>query len=221
MILKKIPLFSGLDDKELEKINRLVKIMDYPKGCFVFHEGELGEKTYFIKSGKVKIFKTSKNGKEQILGIKVKGDIFGEVTLLNPVRYPASAQALEDSWIGCISNCNLEIYIKNHPDVSLNLIKTLNKNLLEAQHKIKNLAVNDTYTRTVLELIELSQKFGVTTPEGIKINLVLTRQELAGMIGTTRETISRILAKLKQEETINIINKHIYIKDIEKLKNWL
>ncbi len=219
--LKKVPIFSQLKEEDLEKILSITNMKQYKKGSVIFMEGDKGEAFYFIKSGKIKISKSSKDGKELILNIYGENHVFAEVTIFNDISYPATAEVLEDATVGVIRNGDLEKLIKYNAEMGLNLIKILSKRLFNAQMKLKQLALNDTYSRTADTLIRLSQNLAMERNGQIEFNLELSRQELANMIGTARETVSRVLSRFKKEGSINIIGKKIVIKDIEKLKSWL
>lgn len=219
--LKNVPIFSQLRDEDLEKISSITFEKKYRKGSMIFMEGDNGEASYFIKSGKIKISKSSKDGKELILNIYGKNQVFAEVTIFNDISYPATAEVLEDAVVGVIMNSDLEKLIKMNSELGFNLIKILSKRLFNAQTKLKQLALNDTYSRTADTLIRLSKNHGILRNGHIEFELELSRQELANMIGTARETVSRVLSRFRKEGSIEITGKIIIIKDIEKLKGWL
>ncbi|WP_352420067.1 Crp/Fnr family transcriptional regulator [Proteiniborus sp.] len=220
--LKKIPLFVGMNNDELHKLERITKERTYKKGSAIIVEGENSENVFIIKSGKVKIFKTSSDGREIILDIKGKSKIFAEVTLFEGGTNPATVVALEDCIILSINNDDLEEIIKENPDMALNIIKVLNKRLKEAQSRIKNMALNDTYVRTAQALLKLMERYGIETEDGaFELSLKLTREELAGLAGTSRETVSRALSQFSKENAIKVIGRKIIILDKNKLKVWL
>jgi len=218
--LKNIAMFEDLKDEALEKIAGIAIERDYRKNMIIFMEGEKGEAFYFIKKGKVKISKASQDGREIIISILGEGDAFAEVTLFSKNPYPATAEVIEDSKIGIIRNEELEKLVKENADIALELIKLLNSKLMYAQRKIKNLGLNDTFIRTIQELIKLALKYGNETSKGLELDLNLSRQQLAGLVGTSRETISRTLSQLKKEKVIDIDRKAIVIVNMDKLKEW-
>ncbi|KXG74331.1 Crp/Fnr family transcriptional regulator [Thermotalea metallivorans] len=220
-LLKHIPLFSQLNDKSLEKIASITVEKKYRKGTIIFMEGDPGEAIFFIKSGKVKISKTSSDGRELILNIYGSGDVFAEVTIFNDVKYPATAEVVEDAVIGVVMNRELEELVKGDADLALQIIKILNKRLYMAQMKLKQMALSDTYVRTAQMIIKLAQEHGVEKNSVIELKLELSRQELANMIGTARETVSRALSQFKKEGSIDISGKKIIVKNIKKLKAWV
>lgn len=219
-ILKKAPVFSDLSDKDLEQISSVTIVKNLRKGTIIFMEGDRGEAFYFIKHGKVKVYKTTPDGRELIFAILSDGDVFAEVALFNDVAYPAGAEVLEDSCIGMIRNEDLENLIKKNAEIALHIIKVFSKKLYNSQQKVKELALGDTYTRTAQTIIKLAQNNGKQTTEGIELQLDLSRQDLANLIGTARETVSRALSQFKKEGSIDIDRKKIVIKDMQKLKGW-
>ncbi|MGF7056391.1 Crp/Fnr family transcriptional regulator [Brassicibacter mesophilus] len=218
--LKNVPIFSQLLEADLKKLENIAKERFYKKGALVISEGNKGEAIYIIKTGKVKIYKTSSDGREIILDIKDAGKIFAEVTLFNGGMNPATVAAIEDSVIYCINNNDIEMLIKNNPDMALEIIKVLNKRLQEAQAKIKNMALNDTYVRVSQMLLRLSEKYGDLKNGVIELNVNLTREELASLAGTSRETVSRILSQFSKEKILKISGRKITILDINKIKEW-
>ncbi|MDA8234908.1 MAG: Crp/Fnr family transcriptional regulator [Clostridia bacterium] len=219
--LKTIPLFIDLKEEELSKIAGLVKIRNYKKNMIIFMEGEPGDGLHFVKSGRVKIAKSSEDGREQILHFLQEGDIFAEVVLFDGGPYPATAEVLEDAQIGIIRNQDLDKLIKENSDIALRLLKVMAKKLRLAQMAIKELALRDTFGRVVGILLKLVREYGEPGPEGTVIRLPLSRQELANYVGTTRETVTRILGDLKKSKVITIDKQTICVIDEAKLKSWL
>ncbi|MFZ5986529.1 MAG: Crp/Fnr family transcriptional regulator [Bacillota bacterium] len=219
--IKHFTLFSELSEEDLEKISDISIERNYKKNMIVFMEGEPGEAFYYIKSGKVKVYRTYEDGKEHIIHIFGPGDVFGEVTLFNNIPYPASASVYEDAVIGIIRNIELENLVKQNSELSLKIIKILARKLIFAQQKIKDLAFNDVFSRTASQIIKLSKEYGRKTEKGILVDIGLSRQELAEMIGATRETVSRAVSKFKKEKSITETKDKIIIINEEKLKDWI
>lgn len=218
--LRQISIFSELKDEFLEKIHHISLPRKYGKGRIIIMEGEPGEAFFYVKSGLIKISKLSSDGREHILHILNEGHIFAEVTLFNKTVYPATAEVLEDAEIGMIKNADLEKVIMENPELSLQLIRYLNKRLVEAHLKIRNLALYDTYGRTAQALVKLAEDYGKNSSKGIELDLNISRQELANIVGTTRETVIRALTTFKKEHSVDIDKNTITIIDMEKLKEW-
>jgi CRP/FNR family transcriptional regulator, cyclic AMP receptor protein len=220
-VLKKLTFFSELQEQDLEKIANISIERNYKKNMLIFMEDEPGEAFYYIKSGKVKIFRTYEDGREYIIHIFGEGDIFGEATLFNNINYPASALVYEDASIGIIKNSDLEKLVMQNSELSLKLIKLFAKKIIFAHQKIKDLTFNDVFSRTASQLIKLAKEYGLKTEKGTIIKIQLSRQELAEMVGTTRETISRVIGKFKKEKSISESNDNILILSFEKLETWI
>lgn len=220
-LIKKLSIFSELQEEDLEQIAGISIERNYKKNMIIFIEGEPGDAFYYIKSGKIKVFRTYTDGREHIIHILGEGDVFGEATLFSNMPYPASASVYEDAVIGIIRNAELESIVRSSPELSLKIIKILTKKLLFAQNKIKELAFNDVFSRTASQLLKLSMEYGNKTDKGIVIEVKLMRQELAEMVGTTRETVSRAISKFKKEKSISEENDKLVIIDEAKLRTWV
>ncbi len=219
--IKKLTFFSELQEEDLEKISKITMERSYKKNMLIFMEGEPGEAFYYIKTGKIKVFRTHEDGKEHIVHLLGEGDVFGEVTLFNNTSYPASASVYEDAVVGIIKNQDMENLVRNNPELALKLIKILVRKLTFAQQKVKELTFNDVFSRTASQILKLASEYGKNGNNGIVIDIQLTRQELADMIGTTRETVSRAISKFKKEKSITEEDDKIIIIDQEKLKAWI
>jgi CRP/FNR family cyclic AMP-dependent transcriptional regulator len=220
-LIKKFSFFSELQEEDLEQIADISIERIYKKNLIIFMEGDPGEAFYYIKSGKVKVFRTYEDGREHIIHIFSKGDVFGEATLFNNVPYPASASVYEDAVIGLIKNEHLENLLKRNSELTLKIVKLLARKLVLCQNKIRDLTFNDVFSRTASQLLKLSKEHGRNEESGIVIEIQLSRQELADMVGTTRETISRVISKFKKERSITERNDSLVILDENKLKSWI
>lgn len=219
-ILRKVPVFSQLSDEDLEQISSVTIEKTFRKGTIIFMAGDKGDAFYFVKSGKIKVFKTTADGRELIFTILNEGDVFAEVALFNDIEYPASTEVLEDARVGIIRNEDLENLIRKNSEIALHIIKVFSKKLYSSQQKVKELALGDTYARTAQTLIKIAENEGRQTDQGIEFQLNLSRQELANLIGTARETVSRVLSQFRKEGSILIDRKKIIIKDMRKLQAW-
>ncbi len=216
-ILKNIPIFSHLSDEVIQKIIELQKTKKYKKGEIIFYEGDKGEAFFFVKSGKVKIYKTSLDGRDITLNILGEGSIFAEVTLFNDINYPATVEVLENSEIGMILNKDIEQMILNNTILALQIIKVLTKRLYRSQKTLKEMAFSDTYNRISRTLLDLCERHGKKTELGIEIDTAITRQDIANMVGTSRETVSRVISELKKEKILDTSSKKIIVMDKNKL----
>ncbi|HHV74522.1 cAMP-binding protein [Thermoanaerobacterium sp. PSU-2] len=217
--LRKIPYFNVLSEKSLFEINKIALEKEYKKNTVIFYEGDEGDAIYFVKKGKVKISKISQQGKEHIIRIMEDGDIFAESLLFIGGKYPATAEAIEDSKIIVLKNKDIENLILNNNEVALGIIKLMAKRLQNVAVIIENLALKDSLGRTVSILLTFAREKGIQGKDGIAIELNLNRQDLANMVGTSRENMTRILSQLDKEGVIKLERHAIVIKDVNALKN--
>jgi len=214
-------MFFDLTDEDLNMISEIILTRKYRKGMIIFMEGEPGDGLYFIKEGRVKISKMTSDGREQILHLLKQGDVFAEVTLFDGGPFPATSEVLEDSVIGIIRNQDIDRLIKNYPDLAVRLLKIMSKKLRMAQIQIRDLALKDTYGRMVGMLLKLGNEYGEKCEQGLRITIPLGRQELANMIGTSRETVTRILSDFKKSKVIELDKQEIIITNEKKMKEWI
>ncbi len=196
--LQKIPLFNSLEEEDLMKIMNLATERFYPKDSIIFFEGDSGEAFFFIKKGRVKISKMNADGGEQILKLQDPGEVFAEVILFSDEAYPATARVMEDTKVGMIKKKDFEKLIIKQPELAIRLLKLLNKRLREAQMKIKELGLLNTHSRTASLLLQLAETYGRIDGNKIDFEINLNRRDLASMIGTTRETVTRAISRFKK-----------------------
>ncbi|CUH97569.1 hypothetical protein P22_3700 [Propionispora sp. 2/2-37] len=220
--LKKVPLFADLSDEQLSQVKKCSTERFYRKGMIIFMEGQPGEGFHYLQSGKVKIAKISDDGREHIIHVLGPGDIFAGVVLFNQAPYPATAVALEDCRVGMIKNTDLERLALQNNALALHLIKAINQRLLYAQQKIADLALSDVATRTIEVLLRLGREKGRRSKDGsLEVELALSRQDLASLVGTTRETVTRTLSSLKKSKLIDFDGHKIVILSEDKLAELL
>lgn len=217
--LKKIPFFYNMVDKHLFEIYGLLEKRHYRSGRTLFFQGEEGQSVYFLRKGKIKALKSNLAGEEQILEILQPGDVFGEVVLFGIEEYPATTVAMEDADVLLLSRSKFKSYFKKNPDIAWGMLQEMAQKLRNAQSKIENLGLRDTKGRVAILLIDLLYKFGDDTKNELSLNL--NRQEMASLIGTTRETVSRTLSEFKAEGLVDINANKVLIKDLAGLKKWI
>lgn len=217
-ILKKSNFFSSLSEATLKEISRLFVEETYQRDDYIFFEGDAPEWFYVVKEGKVKLVKHSDTGKDVILQVFAPGDMFGEVSLFDRKPYAASAQAMEPSTILKLSRKDFFLLFGRHPFVATEMIMELGRRLREAHATIKSLAVERVEQRIAHILLKLADKLGIPDNGGIRINLSLTRQDLADMAGTTVETTIRIMSRFTKSKIIKPVNGKILILTPQTLR---
>lgn len=211
---KHLTLFKSLSQDDLEYLSFWAKERSYKKNSIIVSEGNKMDFIYIVKSGRVKLYKSSREKKDVILDVKGETSVLGLATLYNDFPNPATIETIEASTIYIIRSSNLEKILLNNLNLSKDIIKVIGNSLLVAQDKIKTLALDDSYTKVIKMLLSLSN-------DSQEVDLDLTRTELASFIGISRETLSRTLSKLNKEELIEMKDKTIFLNDKEKLKEFL
>lgn len=203
--LKTIQLFSSLSDKELQEIGKKLIIKDYDRNETILYEEDTNQFMYIILSGKVKVIKTTGEGKEVILAMHQSGDFFGEVSLINGKTTPASVVAMEDSQVAIISKKEFYSILFSQHKVLKNLLEILSLRLRTAWDTIKLLTFNNATQRLRMLFFMLSEEHGRETDEGILLDIRFSHQEMADMTGMTRETVTRVIDKWQREGEITIL----------------
>ncbi|WP_458414255.1 Crp/Fnr family transcriptional regulator [Schinkia sp. CFF1] len=213
--LRGLPIFKDLPDYIMSDLVSKVKAATYKKGEYIFHEEDEAKAVFFVKSGIVKIKKSSQEGKEIVVGIKRSGSLFAENSLFTKsnISYNETAQTLEPTEVLYFLNSDLEEAIAINPGLSRAMIRLMGTELRFFTSTLRDLALLDVYSKTVKTLERLAREFGIETQNGIKIEIPLTVQELANIIGSTRESISRVISKLKKQDIITVEEKVIIIND--------
>ena len=220
--LAQIPYFSHLNEDELKIIEEITTLKKYKKDEIVFFEGEQGDYIYIIKKGKVKMLKMNQEGDEQILNVFKKDDILAEVIVFDKENYPATAIALTDVQLFAIDSEKLSKIFLDHPQITLKVMKVMSYRLRRAQQSIRDFGLKDSKSRLASLLYHLAEKHGNKNGDNqVSISLFLTQQELANMIGTTRETVSRTLNTIEKDDIISTSRKKIVINDIDQLKKLM
>jgi len=202
--VRKVPIFSDLDNEKITKLNSLVKNREFKNGELIYLEGEVGENIYIIESGLVKLYRSNEAGNQYILRLLKEGDFFGELVLFKEEKLSSSAEAVGDCSICLIAKDELEKLIKSSPELSHKLLSAITSRLNKTENKLQSLALEDAKEKTMRLLLELVKENGIKKENGILINLPLSRDGLANLIGTTQETLSRKLSELQNEGVISI-----------------
>jgi CRP/FNR family transcriptional regulator/CRP/FNR family cyclic AMP-dependent transcriptional regulator len=213
-LFKGIPLFEGLSDRELEAIAALVVTRRFGREQVIFLAEEEGDAMFVIQNGRVKISLISDDGREIILDILRKGDFFGEMSLLDGHPRSATVVAIEETELAMLRRSDFLQLVQRVPQIATKLLAELATRLRRADQKIEHLALLDVTGRILKTLMQMGERHGVPTEEGMIILNRPTHQDLANMVGTTRETASRILKRLErkgylkyQEKTLVLLNR--------------
>lgn len=210
-------IFEGLPPEQLAKIAQLARPASYEKGEIIFHQGDEGNGFYVVQSGRVKVFKVSKSGKEQILHIFSTGDNIAEVPALDGKSFPASAEALEQTELLFFPRQFFLSLLEQNPTLAVNMLKSFARHMRRFSHLIDNLSLREVPGRLATYLFKLSaQADGANTVE-----LDLNKGQIAAMLGTIPETLSRVLYKLSREGLIEVEGNRITLVDRDRLQQLI
>ena len=211
--LTAIPLFQGLCQEDLEALVTIVMTHNCKRGQVIFSEGDEAIGFYVVLAGRVKIFKLSVEGKEQILHIYGPGHTFGEVPVFEGKSFPASSMALEKSSILFLPRNKFVDLITITPGLGMNLLADLSRRLREFTVQIENLSLKEVPARLAAYILTLASE----QKNKKQVTLPISKAQLSNLIGTTPETVSRILKKMMAASFIEVQAKTILIKDLEGL----
>jgi CRP/FNR family transcriptional regulator len=210
-----IPLFQGLPTPQVEDLTMIVQEQVVKKGQIIFSEGDDGIGFYVVLAGRVKVFKLSMDGKEQILHIFGPGEPFGEVPVFSGQKFPASAATMEESRILFFPRDSFVALVKKTPEVALNMLAILSRRLRRFASLIEDLSLKEVPARLSAYLLYLKR----ANRESQDLTLDISKAQLASLLGTIPETLSRILTKMSKQGLIQIDGPRIRILDLEGLED--
>jgi CRP/FNR family transcriptional regulator len=216
-VLERATLLSSLSQQELQLLAARTVRKHLSEGELLFSEGEPCSGLHIIAQGKVRIFKTSVGGREQVLALNGPGETVAELPVFDGGPYPASAMAVEDTEIAFISRRDFHAYCLEHPEVALKVLSVVGGRLRRLVGIIEELSFTTIRQRLISALLKLAQTEGKKTERGIEFQLPATHQELASQLGTVRELISRNLMRLQAEGLLEVDARQIVVKDMKGL----
>ncbi len=217
-ILHKTPLFADLTDEETAALVTRVSCKKFDRGELLFSEGDKCEGLHLVARGKIRIFKMSPAGREQILAVEGPGSSFAELPVFDGGTYPASASALEDTEVLFVSRKDFQNFCREHPEVALKVIAVVGSRLRRLVGIIEELSFTTVRQRVIALIVRLAQASGKTSDEGVRVELTKSHQDLASELGTVRELISRNLGRLQAEGYLDVVGRSIIVKDLAGLK---
>ncbi len=216
--LSDVSIFNSLNEKEAGEIYPYLLKETFKKKEGIFSEGDPSDWLYIVTKGKVKITKLSQEGKEIILEVISPMDIFGGIAVLRGFPYPANAVAMEDTGVYKISRNSLLKIMDRYPNLMYCIAMNIGDRIKGSHEMLKSIALEKVESRIATLLLKLSEKTGVNVPGGIMIDMKLTKQDIAEMVGTTVETAIRTMSKFSKKGLITVQSGKMVIKDIDSLK---
>jgi CRP/FNR family transcriptional regulator, dissimilatory nitrate respiration regulator len=209
-----VPLFKGLPSEQLDKLARITTLRDVKRGELVFSEGDEANGFYVVIRGRVKVYKLSPEGKEQVLHIMGFPEPFGEVPVFTGGRFPANVQALEESLLLFFSRSAFVELLKSDPSLAMNMLAVLSARLQQFTGLIESLSLKEVPGRLASYLIYLSDRTGGSPV----LELDIPKALLANLLGTIPETLSRILARMTGEGLLDVEGRKITLRDRKRLE---
>jgi len=213
-----IALFQDLNEQELAELADLAIPRHFARKSVIFTEGSEKESVFFIREGMVKTYKTDENGNEQIVSFLKPGDMFPHAGFFNPHPYPATAEAITDAHLAAIPVRKFELLLMRSPSIAVKIMRVMGDKILELQQRLQEIAGQDVRRRLLSFLLQLAERHGERENGRIAIKLPMTNQEIASVLGTTRESINRQLNQLARENILETDRNQIVILDPEALK---
>ncbi len=212
-LLKNVAIFSHVSEGTLAKLEQLVVTKRYPRESMIVSQDETGDSLYVLAEGRVKVVLMSgESGREMILSVFKPGDFFGEMSLIDGQPRSASVVAMEDSTLLVLHRADFRRYLADNPDAAFGVMTELCTRIRKADEIIGNLALLDVHGRVAHMLLDLAKSDGEQVVEGTLIRDRPTQQNIASMVGTSRETVSRALSEFAKRGYIELRGKDILIK---------
>lgn len=211
----------NLSHEQLKELSSCKLAHSYKPGQVIFYEGNRPFGVYCLEKGKVKLTKYTPDGKSYIVRLAKAGDLLGYRSFLTNEAYSATAEVIEEATV-CFLDRNLFLQsLRKNPSFALEMLEQLGTDLKQAEDKARDMAYKSVPERLAELLLTLKKSYGEETDEGIKLDIRLTREELASMLGTTIETTVRNLTRFKEKELISFDKKNIVLRNIRGLAEFL
>ena len=217
LIIRQAPLFSALDDEAASSLRETMASEKLSKGKVLFREGQEGDRLYVVVQGKIKLGTTSGDGRENLLGIFGPGQMFGELSLFDPKPRTATATAVTDSRLVSLAYDAVIGLVTSHPQTSLEVLRRLAQRLRESNEIVSDLVFDDVPGRVAKQIMNLGERFGTLKDDGLHVNHDLTQEELAHLVGASRETVNKSLADFAARGWVKLQPRGVLVTDVERL----
>ncbi len=218
LVVQQAPLFSELSPEDARALVDSMEETQLPRGEVLFHEGDSGDRVYVVIEGKVKLGRHASDGRENLLAILGPGQMFGELSLFDPGPRSATVTAVTDSVLLGLSQERLLSWLDGRPVVAHGLLAQLAGRLRRANDIVADLVFSDVPGRVAKSLLELSRRFGAPAEGGIRVAHDLTQEELAQLVGASRETVNKALADFSSRGWIRLEQRSVVLLDVDRLR---
>lgn len=217
LIIRQAPLFSALDDEAARSLRNSMVALKLNKGQTLFKEGEEGDRLYVVVHGKIKLGRSSSDGRENLLSILGPGEMFGELSLFDPEPRTSTATAVTDARLVSLAHDAVIGLLTSNPQTSLELLRRLAQRLRKSNEVLADLVFADVPGRVAKAIMDLGERFGVQKDDGFHVNHDLTQEELAQLVGASRETVNKALADFAARGWLKLEPRAVLVTDTERL----
>lgn len=215
--LARAGIFQGVDPDAVVNLISQMQTESFPRGTTIFDEGEPGDTLYIIIDGKVKLARHAPDGRENLLSVMGPSDMFGELSIFDPGPRTSSAVCVTEVEAATMDSEMLRTWINDHPEISQQLLRVLARRLRRTNASLADLIFTDVPGRVAKTLLQLANRFGTQEGSGLRVNHDLTQEEIAQLVGASRETVNKALATFAQRGWIRLEGKSVVIVDTEHL----
>ena len=216
-VLAKAGLFQGVAPEAADALAGSLGYRDYLRGQIVFSEGEEGDTLYIVVTGKVKVGRKAADGRENMLSVMGPSDMFGELSLFDPGPRTATATVVTDARLAYLAHASLRPWLTDRPEIAEQLLRVLARRLRRTNDALADLIFTDVPGRVAKALLGLADRFGTEEPDGVRVNHDLTQEELAQLVGASRETVNKALADFASRSWMRVDSRAVTILDRERL----
>ncbi len=216
-VVRTAPLFAALDDDAAAALRSSMNEVELARGKVLFAEGDPGDRLYIVTEGKIKLGRTSSDGRENLLAVLGPGEMFGELSLFDPGPRTSTATALTDARVVGLGHDDLQPWLTGRPEVAGQLLRALAQRLRRTNENRADLVFSDVPGRVAKALLDLARRFGVQTGDGIHVTHDLTQEELAQLVGASRETVNKALADFQHRGWLRHEARAVVLLDVDRL----
>lgn len=212
------PLFAGLDSDDAKPLLESMSTVHFDRGTMLFAEGERGDRLYVIASGKIKLGSSSSDGRENLLAVLGPGEMFGELSLFDPGPRTLTATAVADTTLYELAHAELVTWLERHPAMSKVMLAALAHRLRRTNENLADLVFSDVPGRVAKALLDLAKRFGQPLDDGLRVAHDLTQEELAQLVGASRETVNKALADFAARGWVRREGRAVVLLDLNRLE---
>lgn len=215
--IKNCDLFRQLSEEQVRRVEMRSRAREFPRASPVYLPAQHSDSVLLLVRGRIKICHITPEGKQSILAFIDPGEIFGELAIFEPGQRDESAETVEKSLVVLIPSGEIHQLMSESPDLSIGITKLIGLRRRRIERRLKNMLFHSNRDRLIHLLLELAESYGEATPAGVELQIKLTHQELANVIGSTRETVTVLLGELQNEKFIKLTRRIITIVDLDRM----